>query len=322
MAGWNQLSTGLGSPYALGARGIRFTEDTVLYAQWAPATYKIIYVADNKTSGTEPGAQTFEFGTSVSLAENSGGLERAGFSFVGWSTDPDASVATFEPAASNVSLSSDTVLFAAWLALPDPDQGSGPQQPDTFDPPTEATVPQLPSEATVPQLPSEATVPQLPSLDPNQKVEIAEGREETIFLSGDFLNLITTVRLGGLLVLPFEASANGEQISITVPATRSGEIKLTLHYGALSLEQALSVSRTVDPGVVNAGTFKGIVAIYARGFEGRRLSAKVGEDWVIVDALNARYVRVIERVRWIDYRLSVRIFIDRRLVRTVYLSTR
>jgi hypothetical protein len=166
------------------------------------------------------------------------------------------------------------------------------------------------------------SVPQVPSLDPGQEIAISESEEETIFLTGDFLNLITEVKLGGLLDLPFEASANGEQISITIPATRSGEINLTLRYGALSLEQTITVSRAVDPGVVNAGTFKGFVAIYAKGFEGRRLSAKVGEDWVIVNSLNARFVRITERVRWTDYGLSVRIFIDRRLVRTVNLSTR
>ena len=123
------------------------------------------------------------------------------------------------------------------------------------------------------------------------------------------------------MVLAIEASSNGEQLTVTIPATRSGEIKLTLHYGALSLEQAITVSRTVDPGVVNAGTFKGFVAIYAKNFEGKRLSAKVGEDWVIVNSLNARFVRITERVRWTDYGLSVRIFIDRRLVRTVNLTT-
>lgn len=307
LAGWNKLSTGLGSPYALGARGIRFTEDTTLYAQWAPATYKIIYVADNKTSGTEPSDQTFQFGTPVSIAENSGELERSGFSFVGWSTEPDASVATFEPAASDVNLSSDTVLFAAWLALPASDPAPGQEEPGFSEP--------------APNLPTGDFVQEVPSLDPGQEVTIAEGDQETIFLTGDFLNLITEVKLGGLLVLPFEAAANGEQITITIPPTRSGALKLTLSFGSLSLEQAITVSRTVEPGVVNAGTFNGIVAIYAKNFEGRRLSAKVGEDWVIVDALDARFVRIIERVRWYDYGLTVRIFIDRRLVRTVNLIT-
>jgi len=33
---------------------------------------------------------------------------------------------------------------------------------------------------------------------------------------------------------------------------------------------------------VNAGSFKGYVALYALGYEGQRMSAKVGNDWVIV----------------------------------------
>jgi hypothetical protein len=134
--------------------------------------------------------------------------------------------------------------------------------------------------------------------------------------------LITEVKLGGLLVLPFEASANGEQISVTIPAIRAGDLKLTLHYGAHSLEQEISISKVIETGVVNAGTFKGIVALYAKNFEGRRLSAKVGKDWVIVDSLQGRFVRIIEKIDWTEYKLAVRIFIDRRLVRTVNLTTR
>jgi len=33
---------------------------------------------------------------------------------------------------------------------------------------------------------------------------------------------------------------------------------------------------------VNAGSFKGYVALYAKSYEGQRMSAKVGNDWVIV----------------------------------------
>jgi hypothetical protein len=76
-----------------------------------------------------------------------------------------------------------------------------------------------------------------------------------------------------------------------------------------------------DSQAVNAGTFKGIVAIYAKGFEGSRLSAKVGEDWVIVESLASDYERIIERTRWISHDLAVRIYIDRVLRRTVVLKT-
>lgn len=51
------------------------------------------------------------------------------------------------------------------------------------------------------------------------------------------------------------------------------------------------------------------------------MSAKVGKDWVIVDSLDSNFVRVIERVRWVGHELAVRIFIDRKHVRTVDLVT-
>ena len=72
---------------------------------------------------------------------------------------------------------------------------------------------------------------------------------------------------------------------------------------------------------VNAGTFKGFVAIYAKCYEGSRLSAKVGEDWVIVESLDSNYERIIEKTRWIDHGLQVRIFIDRVLMATIPLSS-
>ena len=45
--------------------------------------------------------------------------------------------------------------------------------------------------------------------------------------------------------------------------------------------------------------------------EGSRLSAKVGEDWVIVDSLDANFVRIVESTRWLDYAVGVQTFIDR-----------
>jgi hypothetical protein len=75
-------------------------------------------------------------------------------------------------------------------------------------------------------------------------------------------------------------------------------------------------------GKVNAGSFNGIIALYSKGFMGQRLSAKVGEDWVIVDSLKGDYVRITEPTRWIGHAVKVRIFIDRRLMATIDLVTK
>ena len=72
---------------------------------------------------------------------------------------------------------------------------------------------------------------------------------------------------------------------------------------------------------VNAGSFKGYVALYAKGYAGQRMSAKVGKDWVVVPALASNFVRVVEFTgAGVD--VAVRIYIDRVLVDTINLTTK
>ena len=72
---------------------------------------------------------------------------------------------------------------------------------------------------------------------------------------------------------------------------------------------------------VNAGSFKGFVAVYAKGHLGKRLSAKVGKDWVVVPALDSNFVRVVE-FTGAGYTIAVRIYIDRVLVNTITVTTK
>ena len=72
---------------------------------------------------------------------------------------------------------------------------------------------------------------------------------------------------------------------------------------------------------VNAGSFKGYVALYAKGYEGQRMSAKVGKDWVVVAALASNFERVVEFTgAGVD--VAVRIYIDRVLMDTINLTTK
>ena len=160
----------------------------------------------------------------------------------------------------------------------------------------------------------------VPTLDEHQVIEIDENKEQTVLLTGANLDLINSVKHGDT-ELNFEVSESAEQITVVIPASLEGQMMLELFYGDDHLEQMVTVNEVSDPSVVNAGTFKGVVAIFAKNLEGKRLSAKVGEDWVIVDSLNSRFVRIIERVRWVGYDLAVRIFVDRKLIRTVNLVT-
>ena len=98
----------------------------------------------------------------------------------------------------------------------------------------------------------------------------------------------------------------------------SNEIEFSINVG----EAAASSSEQK----VNAGSFKGYVAVYARGYEGQRLSAKIGKDWVIVDPIvnnqeNGTLFRTVD-FTGAGVNIAVRIYIDRVLVDTINLTTK
>ena len=97
----------------------------------------------------------------------------------------------------------------------------------------------------------------------------------------------------------------------------------TLWSNPLSVERDVkdvaSVATTATK--VNAGSFKGYVALYAKGYAGKRMSAKVGKDWVVVAALASNFERVVEFTgAGVD--VAVRIYIDRVLMDTINLTTK
>ena len=85
-----------------------------------------------------------------------------------------------------------------------------------------------------------------------------------------------------------------------------------------------SAADIVTAQKVNAGSFKGFVALYAKGYEGQRMSAKVGNDWVIVPSIPAATNNLFRAVEFVGagVDISVRIFIDRVLVATIPLLTK
>ena len=146
----------------------------------------------------------------------------------------------------------------------------------------------------------------------------------------------------GLLVgtLPTSVGADGsfkfkvllgqnETVAGTVSVETAGADKENLA-GDTAAQQADNITATLSiaPAApvaadtkVNAGSFKGYVAVYAKGYEGKRLSAKVGKDWVVVPALASNFVRVVEYTG-AGYTINVRIYIDRVLVDTITVTTK
>ena len=140
----------------------------------------------------------------------------------------------------------------------------------------------------------------------------------------------------GLVVgtLPNTTDADGElTFSVLLGSGDKGTATVTVSYDQNSDDdfkdaKDLVVAKTIYVGQaapsdskVNAGSFKGYVAIYAKGHEGKRLSAKVGNDWVVVPALASNFVRVVE-FTGAGYTIAVRIYIDRVLVDTITVVTK
>ena len=151
---------------------------------------------------------------------------------------------------------------------------------------------------------------------------------QTITLKGYRLNLITGLSVDGAQLSIQSVAA--DVLTASLPALSAGvkDLIIVSSQGLLAHQDALLVVATpeVTSGIskVNAGSFKGYVAVYAKGYQGSRLSAKVGNDWILVPSIPAA---TNDLYRLVDFtgagvEIAVRIYIDRVLVDTVYLTTR
>ena len=136
--------------------------------------------------------------------------------------------------------------------------------------------------------------------------------------------------------LPTATDANGQmKFAVLLGTNDTGSATITASYdlnadGDVTDADEFATSFTVTVGTapsvqkVNAGSFKGYVAVYAKGYEGHRLSAKVGKDWVIVPSIPAATNDLYRHVEFtgagVD--VAVRIYIDRVLVDTINLTTK
>jgi hypothetical protein len=144
----------------------------------------------------------------------------------------------------------------------------------------------------------------------------------------------------GIIVgsLPTETDADGKfRTSILTQAGDAGSLTITARYlknGAgtatkdvVTSINAINIGASVDSGdaaadtKVNAGSFKGYVAVYAKGYAGKRLSAKIGNDWVVVESLDSDFERVTD-FTGAGYTIAVRIYIDRVLIDTITVTTK
>jgi hypothetical protein len=108
----------------------------------------------------------------------------------------------------------------------------------------------------------------------------------------------------------------------------SGSATVSATYGAANgsisaADTALNIdikaTTTVTVGVaavddvsdtkVNVGTFKGYVALYAKGYKGQKFSAIVAGKWIVVPTLASDFERVV-RFTGAGYTITTKIYID------------
>ena len=75
------------------------------------------------------------------------------------------------------------------------------------------------------------------------------------------------------------------------------------------LESAADIPAPVSDQKVNVGTFKGYVALYAKGYKGQKMSAIVAGKWIVVASLASDFERVV-RFTGAGYTITTKIYID------------
>jgi uncharacterized repeat protein (TIGR02543 family) len=114
-AGWFAATTG-GTALVTGYSPTE-TSAITLYAQWTGNSYTVTYNLNSATSGAVPSAQSYTSGGStLTISTNSGTLERAGYSFVGWATAANGTGTTYTGGQTGVTVTADTTLYAQWTA--------------------------------------------------------------------------------------------------------------------------------------------------------------------------------------------------------------
>ncbi|HEX2956360.1 MAG TPA: InlB B-repeat-containing protein [Chitinispirillaceae bacterium] len=114
--GWNTQADGNGKDYDPGAK---YTSDIdiILYAKWiALPAFTITYDGNGHSKGTVPGPQSKVSDETLVLADNTGNLEKTGYTFDGWCTSADSTGKVYAKGA-NYSDNANLLLYAKWKPL-------------------------------------------------------------------------------------------------------------------------------------------------------------------------------------------------------------
>ncbi|WP_342534108.1 InlB B-repeat-containing protein [Lysinibacillus sp. FSL K6-0057] len=116
--GWNTKIDGKGIAYKANDTFQIGTTNVILYAQWTKkqtATYTVTYDANEATAGQVPEDSTrYEENQTVTVQGNSGHLEKAGYTFVGWNTKVDGKGIAYKANVTFQIGTTNVILYAQW----------------------------------------------------------------------------------------------------------------------------------------------------------------------------------------------------------------
>ncbi len=121
-AGWNTQSDGSGTNYDNSVSYTMGSADVILYAQWTVNQYTVTYDSNGSTGGLVPDSVSYDHNSIVTVAGNTGTLERDqdGISCVltGWNTQADGNGTDYVPGVDTLTLGAiDITLYAKWTVI-------------------------------------------------------------------------------------------------------------------------------------------------------------------------------------------------------------
>jgi len=115
-SGWNTLANGSGTSYAAGST-FTIGANAVLYAQWTPSTYTVVYNGNTNTSGSalSDSSSPYAYGSTVTVL-GKGTLDKTNNYFAGWNTVANGSGNSYN-IGSTFTISENTTLYAQWATI-------------------------------------------------------------------------------------------------------------------------------------------------------------------------------------------------------------
>ena len=153
---------------------------------------------------------------------------------------------------------------------------------------------------------------------------------DEVIISGRRMNLVTSCTIDGVTAVMSNQSADSFTIVIPIGIT-SGlkDLVMTGPAGKLTAQGALTIQESIPeiiieapvPSKLNAGSFNGYVAVYAKGHKGKTLSWKIAGKW-FKTTITSDYQVFQRRTAAVGLDVDVHLYIDGEKQSTMAVRTR